>query len=94
MDFYEFIGSVACEFYKILRFPLEYFNHLCLGGIDMIVWVFPEIPDRLTLGALISGLLQYLPKFLWPIVLEIFQGIQGLLIIFLLFKLIKYLPFF
>ncbi len=86
-------SSIFILIYQCIQNPEGAVNSFMILLIDMIVGQFPETPAEYKLGTLLSNFYGQVPWLPGSQLTEIFQGIAGMLSIFLFIKLWKLLPF-
>ena len=86
-------SSIFILIYQCIQNPEGAINTFMIKVIDLIVAYFPSTPNEYKLGVMLSGFYQQVPWLPASQLTEIFQGIAGMLGIFLFIKLWKLLPF-
>jgi len=86
-------SSIFILIYQCIQNPEGAVNSFMIMLIDLIVGVFPSTPPEYRLGTMLNGFYQQVPWLPASQLTEIFQGIAGMLGIFLFIKLWKLLPF-
>ena len=86
------LSQVLCFLWAILSNPLNFVLWLVNVVIEILFSWLPRTPDNLKISYMLSQLLLAVPIGSGVLV-EIVQGVAGILIIFLTFRMVKYLPF-
>ena len=87
------VGFLLCFATNCILDPSGAINQFMITCIDLITSVFPSTPDNYKLANLLYEFSQQVPSIGWGAVNEIFEGIFGMLAIYLSYKIYKTLPF-
>lgn len=93
MPFFVAIGVLLVVLVGAVLDPGGAINAFLCFCIDIVAAVWPATPNDLKLGSLLASFAQSFPLVGWGIILEIIQTCVSMLVIVLLVKLYKLLPF-
>jgi len=87
-------SSIFVLIYQCITNPEGAVNTFMINLIDLIIDHFPSTGNNYKLGTMLSNFYNGLPSFVpSSAISEIFQGIAGMLALFLAVKLYKMMPF-
>lgn len=88
-----FIAAILTFIWQIISNPLGAINQFFIHLINIFIVILPSTPDNLKFGSLLSSFEDNFPMIGSGVLVQIIEGVTGILLIFLLLKLIKLLPF-
>lgn len=87
------IGGVFCFLWDVIQHPNGALNKFMIWIIDYLLVIIPSTPDEYKLANMLIAFSEQVPSIGFDIIWEIFSGITGMLAIYLIVKLWKFLPF-
>lgn len=83
------LAGFICLIAESFRNPEGAINTFMIKVVEVMLIAWPQTPPEYKIANLILGMRSYFPGFQWVIVLEIVQGLAGILAIVLIVKFRK-----
>ena len=87
------VATIVCFAWNVITYPEGAINQFMIMLVDMIAGAFPSTPPQYQLYSMLDSFAAQFPMIGWGVVYEIFSGITGMLSIYLVVKLWRFLPF-
>jgi hypothetical protein len=86
--------TIVCFLYNCITDPDGAINTFFIWVLGYFLDYWPSTPSQYKFWSILNSFSEAYPQIGWGPIYEIFQGLMGMLAIYLSLKVIRFLPFF